>query len=77
MKKFVNEKFLSALFNTYCRNVDILTANYFLQTTENFSAKDYENEKLKAMLQSQKIENNILIRRCAKTKNEISKLYYF
>lgn len=77
MKKFVNEKFKLALFNTYVRNVDILTANYFLQTTENFSSKDYENCKLQSMLQSQKLENNILIRRCAKTKNEISKLYYF
>lgn len=77
MKKFVNEKFKLALFNTYVRNVDILTANYFLQTTENFSFKDYENEKLKAMLHSQKIENNILIRRNKNSKNEISKLYYF
>lgn len=77
MKKFVNEKFLSALFDTYCRNVDILTANYFLQTTENFSFKDYENCKLQSMLQSQKLENNILIRRNKNSKNEISKLYYF
>lgn len=77
MKKFVNEKFLSALFDTYCRNVDILTANYFLQTIENFSSKDYENCKLQSMLQSQKLENNILIRRNKNSKNEISKLYYF
>lgn len=77
MKKFVNEKFLSALFNTYCRNVDILTANYFLQTTKNFSSKDYENCKLQSMLQSQKLENNILLRRNRNSKNEISKLYYF
>lgn len=77
MKKFVNEKFLSALFNTYCRNVDTMTANYFLETAETFSSKDYENSKLKAMLESQKIENNILIRRNLKSENAISKLYYF
>lgn len=77
MKKFVNEKFKLALFNTYVRNVDILTANYFLQTTENFSSKDYENCKLQSMLQSQKLENNILIRRNKNSKNDISKLYYF
>lgn len=77
MKKFVNNKFKLALFNTYVRNVDILTANYFLQTTENFSSKDYENCKLQSMLQSQKLENNILIRRNKNSKNEISKLYYF
>lgn len=29
------------------------------------------------MLQSQKLENNILIRRNKNSKNEISKLYYF
>ena len=29
------------------------------------------------MLQAQENESNILIRRCAKTKNEIGKLFYF
>lgn len=75
--KFVNEKFKLALFNTYVRNVDILTANLFFLTTETFSSKDYDNAKLKAMLESQKIESNILIRRNKNSKNEISKLYYF
>ena len=76
MKKFVNEKFLNSLFETYCRNVDVLTANSFLES-ETLSQKDYENCKLDSMLKAQQLENNILIRRNQNTKNEISKLYYF
>lgn len=76
MKKFVNEKFLSALFNTYCRNVDILTAENFLES-ETLSQKDYENCKLQSMMKAQELENNILVRRNKNSKNEISKLYYF
>ena len=76
MKKFVNEKFLSALFNTYCRNVDILTTENFLES-ETLSQKDYENCKLQSMMKAQELENNILVRRNKNSKNEISKLYYF
>lgn len=76
MKKFVNQKFLNSLFNTYCRNVDILTAENFLQS-ETLSQKDYENCKLQSMMKAQELENNILIRRNKNSKNEISKLYYF
>lgn len=77
MKKFVNQKFLNSLFNTYCRNVDILTAENFFLTTETFSSKDYENCKLQSMMKAQELESNILVRRNSKSKNEISKLYYF
>lgn len=76
MKKFVNQKFLNSLFNTYCRNVDILTAENFLES-ETLSQKDYENCKLQSMMKAQELENNILIRRNKNSKNEISKLYYF
>lgn len=77
MKKFVNQKFQKALFNTYVRVVDTLTAHNFLEESEIFSAYEYEAIKLDSMLQAQENETNILIRRCAKTKNEIGRLYNF
>ena len=75
--KFVNRKFQSALFSTFCRNVDILTAEKFFLETDTFSQKDYDLAKTKAMLEAQKIENNILIRRNTKNNIPVSTLYYF
>lgn len=76
MKKFVNEKFLSALFDTYCKKVSFAD-EVFIEECEIHSMYAYENIKLDCMLQAQENENNILIRRCAKTKNEIGKLLFF
>lgn len=70
MKIFINKKFQSVLFDTYCKTVDNLTAeNFFL--TKNFSFKEYENSKLKAMILAQKNEDEILKRR--KNFSDISK----
>ena len=77
MKKFANEKFQKALFNTYVRVVDTLTAHNFLEESEIFSAYEYEVIKLDSMLQAQENETNILIRRNSQTKNSVGKLFYF
>lgn len=76
MKKFVNEKFQKALFDTYVKKVSFAD-EVFIEECEIHSMYAYENIKLDFMLQAQENENNILIRRCAKTKNEIGKLLFF
>lgn len=77
MKKFVNEKFLNSLFGTYCKIVDTLTDFNYHEECEIHSIYAYECIKLDSMLQAQENESNILVRRCAKTKNEIGRLYNF
>jgi hypothetical protein len=77
MKKFVNQKFQKALFNTYCKVTDFLLSENYDYDCEIHSMYAYENIKLDCMLQAQENENNILVRRNFKTKNEIGKLLFF
>lgn len=76
MKKFVNEKFQKALFNTYVKKVSFAD-EVFIEECEIHSMYAYENIKLDFMLQAQENESNILIRRNKNSKNEIGKLLYF
>ena len=77
MKKFANQKFLNSLFDTFCKVTDLLLDEKYDFDSEINSMKEYDNLKLSCMNQAQENENNILIRRCAKTKNEIGKLLFF
>lgn len=77
MKKFVNQKFQKALFDTFCKVTDLLLDEKYDFDSEINSMKEYDNLKLSCMNQAQENENNILARRNKNTKNEIGKLLYF
>lgn len=77
MKKFVNQKFQNALFDTYCKVTDLLLNENYDYDCEIHSMYAYENIKLDCMLQAQENENKILLRRNSKLDFEIGKLFYF
>lgn len=77
MKKFVNQKFLNSLFDTFCKVTGLLLNEKYDFDSEVNSMKEYDNLKLSCMLKAQENENNILVRRNKNTKNEIGKLLYF
>lgn len=77
MKKFVNQKFLNSLFDTFCKVTDLLFDEKYDFDNNIHSMIEYDNLKLECMLKAQENENNILVRRNKNTKNEIGKLLFF